>query len=173
MSMQVELPGSAYLYALAAVSITFVGFSALLMFFRQTFGEKMTRYDSFFTVSFVQTGFIVTAGSLLPSLLALYEFSSRAIWQWSSVIAAFVIFIFVITFPYRRRRATKNSAPLFVWTLLLLQLVAGLYLVANVVGYPKIPGIAPYAVAMTTMLFTSGLAFLLALAKSIQPPTKS
>jgi hypothetical protein len=36
-----EIPGSSYLYALATVSITFVGFSALPMIFRQTMGSAV------------------------------------------------------------------------------------------------------------------------------------
>ncbi len=67
-----ELPGSTYLYALATISITFVGFSALLLIFRQAMGHTMTRYESYFMLTFIQSGFIVTAGSLLPLLLALY-----------------------------------------------------------------------------------------------------
>src|SRR5215467_7409856 len=39
-----ELPGASYLSALATISVTFVGFSALLLVFRQTIGGKMTSY---------------------------------------------------------------------------------------------------------------------------------
>jgi hypothetical protein len=67
----VELTGSTYLYSLATTSVTFVGFSALLIVFRQSIGGGLTRYDTYFTLSFIQTGFIVTAGALLPPLLAL------------------------------------------------------------------------------------------------------
>jgi hypothetical protein len=45
-----ELLGASYLHALAAISVTFVGFSALLLVFRQTIGGKMTSYDSYFMV---------------------------------------------------------------------------------------------------------------------------
>ena len=38
-----ELSGSAYLYTLATVSIAFVGFSALLLIFRQARAEATTR----------------------------------------------------------------------------------------------------------------------------------
>jgi hypothetical protein len=59
-----ELPGANYLYALATVSVTFVGFSALLLVFRETIGGRMTGCDSYFTLSFMQAGFIVAAGIL-------------------------------------------------------------------------------------------------------------
>jgi hypothetical protein len=48
-----SLPGANYLYALANFSITFVGFSALLLVFRQTNGGKMTSYDSYFKLAFI------------------------------------------------------------------------------------------------------------------------
>src|SRR5262249_61847376 len=71
-SSTMELAGTNYLYALATISVTFVGFSALLLVFRQTIGGKMTNYDSYFTLSFMQAGFIVTGGGLLPPLLAVF-----------------------------------------------------------------------------------------------------
>src|SRR5215469_7608202 len=76
-----ELPGANYLYALATVSVTFVGFSALLLVFRETIGGRMTGYDSYFTLSFMQAGFIVAAGGLLPQLLAFYEMSHTSVWR--------------------------------------------------------------------------------------------
>jgi archaellum biogenesis protein FlaJ (TadC family) len=83
-----ELPGSSYLYALATVSITFVGFSALLLIFRQAMGSTMTRYESYFMLSFMQVGFIVTIGSLSPPALALYGWSPTTVWRLSSTIMA-------------------------------------------------------------------------------------
>jgi hypothetical protein len=45
-----ELPGAAYLYALAALSITFSGFSAPLMVLRQVSGGKVSSFDVFLIV---------------------------------------------------------------------------------------------------------------------------
>ena len=59
-----ELAGAGYLYALATISITFVGFSALLLIFRQAMGSDTTRYDNHFILAFMQVGFIITGGSL-------------------------------------------------------------------------------------------------------------
>jgi hypothetical protein len=39
------------------------------------------RYDSYFTLSFMQAGFIVAAGGLLPQLLAFYEMSHASVWR--------------------------------------------------------------------------------------------
>ena len=51
-----------------------------------------------------------------------------------------------------------------MWVLLLLQLLTVPYLLMNTIGKPVEPGIAPYATAMSGILFTSGIAYVIALA---------
>ena len=163
-----ELPGANYLYALATISVTFVGFSALLLVFRQTIGGKMTKYDSYFTLSFMQAGFIVTAGALLPQLLALYDMPNAYVWRASSVIVAVAIFVFVVMTPKRRRVAISEPVPIYVGLLLFLQFIAGVYLLVNAAGWPTPPSLAPFALALTLMLFTTGIAYLIALARALR-----
>src|SRR5260370_38133068 len=55
-----------YLYALAGLSVSFVGFSTLLIVFRQSAGGRLTHYDSYFVLTFMQAGFIVSAGARGP-----------------------------------------------------------------------------------------------------------
>jgi hypothetical protein len=162
-----ELPGANYLYALATISVTFVGFSALLLVFRQTIGGKMTSYDSYFALAFMQAGFIVTAGGLLPQLLAFFEMSHASVWRESSMIMAIPIFLFVATTPRRRRAATRERVPFYVGLLLLLQFLAGACLLLNAVGWPAPPNLAPFALALSVMLSTTGIAYLIALARAL------
>jgi hypothetical protein len=166
--LPMELPGANYLYALATVSVTFVGFSALLLVFRETIGGRMRGYDSYFTLSFMQAGFIVAAGGLLPQLLAFYEISHTLVWRASSLMMAIPIFLFVAKVPGRRRAATKESIPFYVVLLLLCQFLAGAYLVLNAVGWPSPPQLAPFAMALTVVLFTTGVAYLIALARALR-----
>jgi len=163
-----ELAGATYLYALATISVTFVGFSALLLVFRETIGGKMTSYDSYFMLSFMQAGFIVTAGGLLPQLLAFYEIPHNSVWRMSSLIVAVLIFVFVFTTPSRRRAATNESIPFYVGLLLLLQFLAGAYLLLNAIGWPASPNLAPFALALTVMLVTTGFAYLIALSRALR-----
>jgi hypothetical protein len=165
-----DLPGESYLYALATISITFVGFSALLLVFRETIGGKLTGYDSYFTLSFMQAGFIVTGGGLLPQLLAFYNLSRTSVWRASSAIAAVPILLFVVRTPIRRRRATAEPIPAYVWLLLLLQFLAGAHLLSNALGWPLPPGPAPFALSLTVMLFTTAIAYLIALARALGGP---
>src|SRR5262245_66557829 len=110
-----ELPGANYLYALATISVTFVGFSALLLVFRETIGGKLTNYDSYFTLSFMQAGIIVTAGGLVPQLLAFFEMPHASVWRQSSVIMAIPIFLSAVPTPTRRSAETKRATPCPPW----------------------------------------------------------
>ncbi len=166
-----ELPGSAYLHTLVSTSLTFVGFSALLLVFRQAMGRTMTRYESYFMLTFILSGFIVTSGSLLPLLLALYGLLQPTVWRVSSIIMAIPIFVFVVTLPGRRRAASQQEIPMYIWILLLLQLLTVPYLLMNAIGKPVGPGVAPYAAAMSGILFTSAIGYLLALAAWLREPT--
>jgi hypothetical protein len=116
----------------------------------------------------MQAGFIVAAGGLLPQLLAFYDMSHTTVWRASSLIMAIPIFLFVAKIPGRRRAATKESIPFYVGVLLLLQFLAGTYLVLNAVGWPTPPQLAPFALALTVLLFTTGIAYLIALARALR-----
>jgi hypothetical protein len=168
----VDLQGSTYLFALATVSITFVGFSALLIVFRQSIGGGLTRYDTYFALSFIQAGFIVTAGALLPPLLALYGWRPSMVWRVADAAIALPILAFVASVPGRRRAATGGAVPLFVWTLLAVQALAAVALLVSAVGGVEGREGAVYASAMTAMLFSSGIAYLLALSVILPQLTK-
>jgi hypothetical protein len=159
----VELPDSFFLYTLATVSITFVGFSALLIVIRQSIGGQPTRYDTYFTLSFIQVGFIITASAFVPPLLSLYGWPHDTIWRVSSGAVAILILWFVASVPGRRRAATGKPTPTFIRALLAVQATAALALLLCAGGMFGDRKAAVYATAMTAMLFSSGVAYLLAL----------
>jgi archaellum biogenesis protein FlaJ (TadC family) len=160
----VELPGSLYLYAIATVSITFVGFSAMLVVFRQSMGGQLTRYDTYFTLSFIQAGFVVTAGALVPPAVALYSVSPDAAWRIAGGIVAILVFMFVARVPGRRRAATGQSMPPQITTMLTLQALSGVSLVLGSAGFYGTTVGAAYVSAIAVLLITSGAAYLGALA---------
>ncbi len=157
-----DLPGLAYLYTLAVVSITFVGFSALILVLRQTAGGEPTSYDTYFTLSFIKIGFIVTAGSLVPPLLSLFAWSPDTVWRAASVVLAVPLLWFVATIPAGRRAATSRRVPTFVRALLAVQAGCAIALVLEALRVLG-PGPAVYASALTGVLITSGIAYLIAL----------
>jgi hypothetical protein len=159
---------STYLYALASISTTFVGFSALIMMVRQTLGDGLSELEAWITRTFVQLGFLVTAGAMTPPLLTLCGFSDDLIWRTCSGIVGAIMLIFVVTYPTRRRAVARKPAPAFVFLDLFLLLGPIAMLAMNVVGQnvldkPLRPSGGLYAAALTGILFISGLGYLHAL----------
>src|SRR5258708_33725667 len=103
-----------FLYALASISTTFVGFSALIMMVRQTLGDGLSDLEAWITRTFVQLGFLVTAGALTPPLLALCGYADEPIWRLCSGILGAIMLSLVLTYPPRRRAVAGKSAPAFV-----------------------------------------------------------
>src|SRR5215469_778367 len=158
-----DLPGATYLFTLAALSVTFVGFSALVIVFRQTMGGDMSRVEILITRIFIQLGFMVTASAMLPPLLALFDLQHAPIWRIASLTAAIPSFVFAVTYPARRRAASGVATPLLIWLDIAVMLVAVAVLVWNCVGIGITPGPGPFAAALTIILFLSGFAYLQAL----------
>jgi hypothetical protein len=159
-----ELPGTGYLLALAALAIAFIGFASLvIIFLRPATGGPLTRYDAFFTLSFVQLGFIITFGSLLPPLLSLYRLPEAVVWGWASGISTVPFALFLVATPIRRRLAVGSPPPTYFH---LVNSVHGIALLALVLTASGVAGeyrAAVYATAMTLILIASALAYLLAL----------
>ena len=154
---------SGYLYTLATLSITFVGFSALVIVLRQTLGGDLSRLDLLLTKIFVQLGFLVAGAALLPPLLALLQCTEPLVWRISSAIAAIAAALFALSYPTRRRAASGDSTPWIVWVDVGALLIAAALLTANAVALGIASGPGPYAVAITIVLYVSFLAYLQAL----------
>lgn len=162
-----ELPGASYLFTLATVSTTYVGFAALLLGLRQAKGSRLTRYDTYFTLMFIQLGLIVTVSGLLPSLVILYGPSLSIVWRISSILAALPMLWFIWSLPARRRAATGMPVPVVVRTLLTIHAaIVALLLLNGAIAFEKAGAI--YATAVTVVLVSSGVAYLFAL-KVVRP----
>jgi hypothetical protein len=160
---------STYLFALATVSVTFVGFSALVIILRQTIGGEMSRLDVLVTRIFIQLGFIVAAGAMLPPLLMLFALPPSLTWRISSIAAAAPSFLFAVTYPSRRHAASGVPTPLVIWIDVLILLAAALILAWNAAGVGIEPSAGPFAAALTAILFLSGWAYLQALNILLRP----
>jgi hypothetical protein len=165
------MPASAltYLYALASLSVTFVGFSALVIILRQTIGGEMSRLDALVTRIFIQLGFIVAAGAMLPPLLSLLGLPPVLTWRVASTAAAVPAFLFAMTYPMRRRAASGVRTPVAIWIDVVILLAAALILGGNAAGLAGEPSAGPFAAALTAILFLSGWAYLQALNILLRP----
>jgi hypothetical protein len=76
---------------------------------------------------------------------------------------ALPVLVFSLSYPRRRRAVSGVSTPMHVWIDVFVLVLACLLLIANATGFAVAPGGAPYALAMTTVLFLAGWAYLEAL----------
>src|SRR5215813_6961062 len=105
---------SGYLYTIATVGMTFAGLSVLTMILRQMLGGHMTKFDSFVARTWVELGFMITFGSILPPLLGLFEVSALVVWRISSGLMAIVLGWWALTFPRRRLVTNRTRLPISV-----------------------------------------------------------
>ena len=149
-----------YLYTLAAISVTFVGFSSLMIVLRQTMGGEMSRLDIWITRTFIQLGFLVAGGALLPALLTLLHLGEMATWRLASAATAVPVLVFALTYPVRRKAASGVRTPVMIWIDSLVILGFALLLGCNALGVVVTSGPGPYTAALTGVLFVSGWAYL-------------
>jgi hypothetical protein len=149
-----------YLYTLAALSVTFVGFSSLVIVLRQTMGGEMSKLDIFITRTFIQVGFLVAAGAMLPGLLTQFEVPGRSTWRLSSAVTAVPVLLFACTYPARRKAASGARTPVLIWIDALVILGFGILLALDALGMVVATGPGPYTVALTGVLFVAGWAYL-------------
>jgi len=158
-----EVSPATYLFALAGVSTTFAGFSAIIMIFRQAAGGYQSPQDTWITLVFIQLGFLVAAGSLSAPLLGLCGVPPDMIWRICSGIIGVVVATFAASYPVRRRVVTGTRSPAFVWVDLILLAICAIVLLSNAIGRPLAPNPGSFTFGLTGMLFTAGVGYLHAL----------
>ena len=150
---------SDYLLRLASLSLSFVGFSAVVVTLRGALGGELSDRHLRLVRLYIEGGLLVTALALLPSLLHLLQVPDTVTWPLSSAVAASILTL-VLLIQFRRRRAVEGPQfPPWVITIYAASIlaVAGLWL--NVAGFPFRPGVGPYAVVLTWALCVFGFIF--------------
>src|SRR5579859_2091638 len=165
-----EIKGAAILYTLATVMITFAGFSALLFVIRQAAGAKLSLLDRFIVRNVMTYTFVLTAGALLPALLALYGIEETWIWRVSGVLFALPMLSLQVSYPARRQKIVVEGPPpsimaVFVVLGSAVTLVMLVYILVDM-QY----GAAVYVSALTIDFFTVIFGFVNALDIIMQQP---
>jgi len=165
-----ELPGTAFLYTLATLMVTFAGFSALLMIIRQTAGGGLTRLDRFLTRTVIGNLLVLMAGALLPPLLHLFAIPETLIWKASALLVGVPYLAILLTFPKRRVSATGQSASPLVYAVF-IWLGAAIFaaMIACVFAGFEQSG-AIYTAALTCNFFTLAFSFVIALEVILKQP---
>ena len=150
---------SDYLFRLATLSLSFVGFSAVVVTLRGALGGELSDRHLRLVRLYIEGGLLVTALALLPTLLNILHVPGAVTWSASSAVAAAVLSI-VLFIQYRRRRTVEPGRfPLWVIVVYGISVVAVIGLWLNV-GLWRTPDAGPYAAALTWALCIFGFIFL-------------
>ncbi len=163
-----------YLVAVATISITFVGFSSVVVVFRQTQGNRLDSLHIFLVRFFIEMGLIVTGFSLLPLLLAVAGLPIVGVWRLASAAYAIVHLAYIWVLFRRRRQYTPGSFSLrrnFLPVLISLAVDVGLIL--NAIGWPISPMAGPYALAITWGLVVAGMFFAQTVSTFVEEPPQT
>ena len=154
-----ELPNSGYLFTLATLAITFVGFTAIVVILRQSVGSSFLPIDAVVARLFMVWGFAVTYGSLVPVALAAFELKAATIWRVSSVVIGVALLAINLGYPLLRHRATGEATPLHVW--LHVGAAIAIVLLLGLDAFDLFPRVAPaiYIAALTLYLVQASFAF--------------
>jgi hypothetical protein len=151
---------SDYLSQLASLSLSFVGFSAVVVTLRGALGGKLSDRHLRLVRLYIEGGLLVTALALVPTLLNLLHVTDTVTWPLSSAAAA-SIFTVLLMIQFRRRRAIEPGRfPLWVVIVYAVSTVAVAGLWFNVAGFPFSPNAGPYAIVLTWALCIFGFIFL-------------
>jgi len=158
-----DVKGAAFLHTLAGLTVTFAGLTALLLILRQAAGATASALDRYIAKTVMTYMFVLTAGALLPPLLALYDFPDAWIWRGSGALFGLPMLALQATYPMRRRKAVGSGPPP---TILAVFVVLGsaatlAMLGAMAAGLPY--GAAVYMTALTIDFFTVIFGFVAAL----------
>jgi hypothetical protein len=159
-----ELPGSAYLYTLAALSMTFAGFCAVVIVIRQTMGRELSGFHVVLMRLYIESGLAAAAFCMLPGLLAVCGFSPATTWRAASAIIAIAMIFYGATYPVRRQAVMAGSVPTARWLpIVAVSLLVIAALIGNAAGIPREPAAGPVAVAASWTLACGAIVFILAL----------
>ncbi len=168
-----ELPGSNYLLALAAISVTFVSVSTIAVVFRQVQGGVLSKFELLLMRVFLVSGLMATVASLIPPLLALLGMASSLVWRVSSLALALAIIVRTIYFFRRRSQVGPGSSPPSIYVLYAVTIAVVLGLFANVFGLLSEASVGLYALAATWLLVDSVVAFIISLGMFLESPKNS
>lgn len=158
------------LYTLAGLMITFAGFSALLLAVRPASGAKLSLLDRYLAKTVMTYVFVLTAGALLPVLLALYDIQEKWIWQGSAVLFGLPMLSLQATYPRRRRKVAGKGPPPAIFAVFVVVgsavTLAMLVYVLDGLQYSA----AAYITGLTIDFFTVVFAYVIALDVIMQQP---
>src|SRR5262249_39772891 len=143
----------------ASLSLSFVGFSAVVVTLRGALGGKLSDRHLRLVRLYIEGGLLVTALALVPRFLNVLQVRDIVIWQLSTVAAASVFPVLLLIQFRRRRMIEPGRFPLWVVVVYAVATVAVAGLWLNVAGFLFPPNVGPYAFVLTWALCVFGFTF--------------
>ncbi len=148
-----EFPALPYFFALAGLSMAFVGFTSVVVVLYQSTGQQLSAFHILLTRVFVELGLMSTAFAMLAPTLSLFSFQEAEVWRISSVIMLLTMTPWLVYYPFRRRVAAPGERlPVRWYVMNLIGLGAVTFLVLNAVSSAIVPGPGPLAIAAVFVL---------------------
>ena len=164
-----ESPGTSYLYTLALMGMTFMGFAAIVMLLRETLGRHSRRFDVLFARVYMEFAVIVSMGAMLPPLLMLCELPIGAVWRVSSGLVGVSLLGIALGYPARRRVTTGEPTPRYVRVNVTIIVLISLTLLIVATGMLRERSGPAFVAALTAFLTFALVAWLRALSIILVP----
>ena len=165
-----ELPASGFLYTLATLAMTFVGFCAIVLVFRQSMGAQASPFHRYASHVYIELGLTSAGFSMLAPLLATCGMKVDLVWRASSAIIVIALAGHTWTILKQFKAAKPGPFPRRVWVNSSVTLLIGLALLANTFGIVMAPNAGPVAVAATWRLFMGVEIFVITLEQFLDSP---
>ena len=164
-----ELPGSGYLYTLATLAMTFVGFCAIVLVLRQSMGAQSSKFHRYASHVYIELGLTSSAFAMLAPLLATCGLSHASVWRLSSALIAIALVMHTWLILQQFKATRPGPFPARVWVNSTITGFVVLGLLANTAGYYMEPGVGPVAIAATWRLVMGVEIFMLTLEEFLAP----
>ena len=158
-----ELPWSNYLYAVASLGMTFVGFCTIVLGLHQTIDKKGSKLNFLrrHMQGYIELGFSSVVIAMLTPMLAACGLSASLAWRWSSALIAVGLVLHVWYALSRMAAITAWKIPKRFWINSAITGLIVLSLIANALGYFVEPIAGPVVVAATWRLVNAVMVFFL------------
>lgn len=165
-----ELPASGFLYTLATLAMTFVGFCAIVLVFRQSMGAHASPFHRYASHVYIELGLTSAGFAMLPPLLAACGLQADWVWRVSSAVIVLALAGHTWAILKQFKAAKPGPFPRRVWVNSSVTFVVGLALLANTLGTLIEPNAGPVAVAATWRLFMGVEIFVITLEQFLDSP---
>ena len=164
-----ESPETSYLYTVAILGITFMGFAAVVMLLRQTLGSHLRPFDALFARVYMEFAVLVSMGAMLPPLLMFWELPIGTVWRLSGGLLGILLLWIGLSYPARRRGVTGEPTPRYVRVNVTLTLLISLTLLITATGLLHERSGPAFLTALTAFLAFALVAWLRALSIILVP----